>query len=163
MSDIETKPESIIARNRKRRDAIKGAAKALDAKGKALVLRMVNEGSTLLEVVRRDGIGSYGAVWAAVDADPEFAAALHKASAKGAAALLEEAQQLAADAADAGDQDAIRAADMYMRCTQSFVEKVAPREYGQLVKLAGDAAQSAITVQVVSFANAKKAETGDNA
>jgi hypothetical protein len=159
------KKETVIALNRKARLAIKGPSKPLDEAGKALVLRLVNEGATLLEAVRREGVGSYGAVWATVDADPAFAVELQKAATKGAAALLNDAQKLSADAAESGDQDAIRAADMYMRCTQSFVEKVAPREYGQLVKLAGDAAQAAITVQVVRFSvpDDKSPENADSA
>lgn len=165
MSETETPRDSVIARNRKRRDAIKGPAKPLDAHSKALVLRLLNEGATLLGIIERQGVCGYGAVWATVDADPEFAAAMHKATAKGAAALLEEAQQFSAEAADSGDNDRIRAADMYMRCTQAFVEKTAPREYGQLVKLAGDAAQAAITVQVMRFSvpASDQPENGDDA
>lgn len=141
-----------IQANRDVRAVLTPAQKPLDEKSKALVLALLQAGATILEVTRRKGMPKLGDVWATLEADAVFKVAFHKAAANGAATMLAEAQDVARDAAISGDPDEVRAADMYMRVVEKYVEKIAPREYGQLVKLAGDEAHAAITVQLVQFA-----------
>lgn len=147
------KKPNVVQQGRTIRETIKAGAKPLDAERQALVLALLREGATPLEIVRHKGMPSLASIWATRDADAKFKVDFDNAVANGARAMLAEAQELARDATVSNDPDAVRVADMYMRVTQSYVEKLAPREFGQLVKLAGDADQAAITVQVVNFSN----------
>ncbi len=143
---------SVIKRNLDARAKIKSATSdKLTAKQRELVLALLTEGGTITEVCARADIPRIGVVWNTCDADKAFAGQLKEAMTKGAATMLAEAHDNARDAGTSADPDKARIADMYTRCTASYVEKVAPREYGQLVKLAGDADQAALQVSIVSF------------
>lgn len=155
---------SVIKKGREARAVLEPGDDVLDAKQQATLLAMVEEGATTSEVCRRYGMPRLGAVWRTVGANAEFAAALKAAEATGAKAMLDEAHDYMRDAQagfDTGngvrtvDVDAVRVAESYMKITQAYVEKVAPRQYGPLVKIAGDAEAAAITINLTKFSDAE--------
>lgn len=135
---------------------------------RAKVVQMFKDGSTSTEI---DALPFMPSVVAQLDEqkrNPEFAAAVQEARAYGAKAMLDEANDLARQVAVADEDgtinvDNVRAAEAYARTINGFVEKVAPREYGPLLKLGADADAGAMPIiQIVSFAkDAKEAKQTD--
>lgn len=83
--------------------------------------------------------------------DPAFDSLLQAARAANATASLEEAQQLLRAAASGNDTDKMIIASAYHRGTEAYAAKIAPKEYGTLVKLAG-ADGGALTIQTINYA-----------
>ena len=115
------------------------------------VIRLLEEGATLVEIARYDGMPSVGAVYSQQYADPAFDEAVRAARASAATTALEEAQHELREALESGDPDRMRVASAYHAGTVEYAAKIAPKEYGQLVKLAG-ADGGALSIQVVSYA-----------
>jgi hypothetical protein len=59
--------------------------------------------------------------------------------------------ELSKSATNSSDPDLMRIAEAFHRCAVGYAEKVAPREFGQLVKVGG-VDGGALQVQVVSYA-----------
>ncbi len=129
---------------------------------KQAVLRLLSEGATLVELARYDGMPSVGAIYAESYADADFGKAVQAARADSATTALEEAQHELREALESGDPDRMRIAAAYHSGTIEYAAKIAPKEYGQLVKLAG-ADGGPLSVQVVSYAieQAKRANSVD--
>lgn len=118
---------------------------------KALILEALSRGVQITQACEMLGIRAPTRVYDAVDRDAIFAADFKAAQAKGAHALLAAAHEFAVEELASKDPDRMRCADMMMRVTTAFVEKMAPREYGPLVKLGSDP-DAPLQVQVVSYA-----------
>lgn len=144
---------SVIARNIEAREllTLEQADARMDDKAKARVLALVAAGATITEVCSRVGFTTTVPLWRACDADEKFRNALREAQARGAASLLAEAHDNAREAAMSGDADEMRIADMYSRTATAFAEKMAPKEYGSLVKIAGDAELAAVQVTITKY------------
>jgi Bacteriophage Sf6, terminase small subunit-like len=148
--------KSVIEQSRDRRDAIvKQAAdhktELLDEKQRSTILTLLTEGATLAEIFTIRGITSYSSFYATRNAEPEFDAAVRGAMAQGAEAAIAEAAEVSKSATNSSDPDLMRIAEAFHRCAVGYAEKVAPREFGQLVKLGGIDG-GALQVHVVSYA-----------
>jgi hypothetical protein len=91
------------------------------------------------------------AAYATRNADAEFDETVREAMAQGAEAGIAEAVELGKAASISGDPDLMRIAEAFHRCAVSYAEKTAPRQYGQLVKLANPEG-GPIEIQVVNYA-----------
>lgn len=120
---------------------------------KVIMLALIREGATMTAVCRRAGMPKLTDIYATCEVDKAFAAALDQARRVQATSRLDRAQDVLDDAVSGGDVDDIRAAAVYATETTRYAEKIAPREYGQLVKLAG-ADGGALTVQITDYSNA---------
>ena len=96
-------------------------------------------------------IGSYSDFYATRSADLAFDAAIRQATAQGAEAAISEAAEFSRQAAKGNDPDLVKIAEAFHRCTVSYAEKMAPREFGQFVKLANPDG-GALELQVVNYA-----------
>ncbi len=144
---------SVIKKNKAARDALtlEQADARMDDTMRQRVLALVAAGATITEVCSRVGFTTAVPVWRACSADDKFRNALREAQAQGAAVILAEAHDNARDAASGGDPDKMRIADMYSRTATAFAEKMAPKEYGSLVKIAGDAELAAVQVTITKY------------
>lgn len=88
---------------------------------------------------------------------PEFAAEVDELKAVRAAALLELAEHETSNAA--GSKLAADIAKQLTNAATQLAEKLAPREYGALVKVGADPTLGPAVVQVVSFAPMPKPAT----
>ena len=146
---------SVITDNKKRRDALtpEHANARLTETMKAQIVALLSDGATLTEVCSRMGFVSLMPVWREHDADENFRNNFRMAQARGAAAILAEAQENLRSVAEEekGDADKARIAEMYARACTTFAEKHAPKEFGGLLKLAGDAELAAVQVSIVKY------------
>jgi hypothetical protein len=71
--------------------------------------------------------------------------------AQGAEAAIAEAAEVGKAASNSGDPDLMRVAEAFNRCSVSYAEKMAPREFGQLVKL-GNPDGGELQLKVISYA-----------
>lgn len=124
--------------------------RALSEHQKAAVLRLTEEGATLIEIATLEGMPSVSSIYREALADAVFADALNAARAASATTAIEEAQHNLRVAATGKDTDEMIIAASYHRGTLDYAAKIAPKEYGQLVKLAG-ADGGALTVRVISY------------
>jgi len=115
------------------------------------VLELLRDGATMAEICTTRELTSYGRVYHTRTVDPQFDADVRAAQAIGAEAALAEAQELSRLAADSGNPDLMRVAESFSRVTTLYAEKIAPREFGQLVKL-GNSDGSLLSMQVINFA-----------
>lgn len=149
------KKQTIIAHGRRNRDEILSpkwrAPEPLTAKQRTRVLAMLTEGATLSEITTTRGIASHGSIYRSRAADPMFDAEVRQALTQNAEAAIAEAAEMSRSAADSGNPDAMRVAEAFHRCALTYAEKVAPKEYGQLVKL-GSHDGGPLAVHVVSYA-----------
>lgn len=131
---------------------------------RAHVIQLFRDGATSTEIDASPFMPSVDAQANECKRNPEFAVAVQEARAIGAKAMLDEANDLARQVAVADEYgdinvDNVRAAESYARTISGFVEKVAPREYGPLLKLGADADAGAMPIiQIVSFAKDAKKE-----
>lgn len=148
----EEKP-TIFARNRKRREAkLKPLGDVrLPDETKDLIIEAVAEGAMITELVERNVLPSYHHLWNECKRDTIFDAEYKAAQAKGARLLMNAANEHAQEMLESGDVDQMRCAESFMRVTETFVEKIAPKEFGQLVKLGSDP-DAPLAVQVINYA-----------
>jgi hypothetical protein len=118
---------------------------------KLTIITALSEGAILTEITAIKGMPRASAVWRECERDPTFGDAVRQARVAGAHAILDEAQHNLREAADSGDTDRMRIASLYSQASTAYVEKIAPKEYGPLVKHAG-ADGGSILVQVVDYA-----------
>lgn len=146
---------NVLTSSREQRTAIcKRPARppsALDQATRDRVLELCREGATLSEVCTERKVTSYTRLYHTRTVDPAFDDDVRKALAMGAEAALSEAQEFSKSAAESGNPDLMRVAESFGRVSVLYAEKIAPREYGQLIKLGG-ADGGALSVQVVSYA-----------
>lgn len=124
---------------------------AISDECKAKLIELVQHGATLTEIETLRGMPRANYVWQECKRDPAFGQALQEARVIAAANVLEEAQHHLRDAVESNDPDVMRIASDYARASTAYAEKIAPKEFGQLVKHAG-ADGGALTVNVVQYA-----------
>lgn len=117
---------------------------------KEAALFLVADGMLLTGLVERGVIPSYWHLYEEAERDTKFGEKLKQAQARGARTLLNRAQAHAVEMVNSGDDVQVRAADALMRVTQTFAEKVAPKDFGPLVKLAGDT-DAPLQLNVVNY------------
>lgn len=149
------KLDNVLATSRGQRDAMVKrpyrAPSPLDQALKDRVLELCREGATLSEVCTERQVTSYTRLYHTRTVDALFDDDVRKALAMGAEAALSEAQEFSKAAAESGNPDLMRVAESFGRVSVLYAEKIAPREYGQLIKLGG-ADGGALSLQVVSYA-----------
>lgn len=126
---------------------------------KAAIVALVEHGATIVEIEAIEGMPSVVTIWRECKRDEAFGQALQSARVTAAASILDEAHQELRRALDTGDPDTMKIASDYVRGATSYVEKIAPKEFGTLVKLAG-ADGGALTVQVVDYAKSHEVQGG---
>lgn len=148
------KKPNILSRAQDRRTAIKRTQRLpspLDAATRAHVLELVREGATLAEICTLRGVTSYTRLYHTRSIDPVFDAEVRAAATMGAETAISEAQELSKAAAQEGNPDLMRVAESFARVSMLYAEKIAPREFGQLVKL-GNHDGGPLSLQVVNYA-----------
>lgn len=126
---------------------------------KAKIIELIQHGATLTEVETLHGMPRANTIWDECKRDPEFSRAMSEARSIAAANILDEAQHNLRDAAQGSDPDKMRIAADYARASLQYAEKIAPKEFGQLVKLAG-ADGGALTINVTNYALESNAING---
>lgn len=151
------KKKSVLAYSSAGRDALMKKKRPqrlptpLDAETRELILMLLREGATLAEICTNRKVTSYTRFYCTRKADAEFDAEVRDAAVMGAETAIAEAQEFSKAAAETGNPDLMRVAEAFARISTSYAEKIAPKEFGQLVKLGG-ADGGAITVQTINFA-----------
>lgn len=125
------------------------------------VIRLLEEGATLVEIAALEGMPSASSVYREARENPQFADAVQAARAACAATAIEEAQAELREAAAGNDTDRMSIANAYQRGTLEYAAKIAPREFGQLVKLAG-ADGGALTVNLVNYGTGNSGNDTDS-
>lgn len=123
---------------------------------------LIADGATLTWLCEQPGMPSTASVHRARKDDPAFDAAMRDAMALHAAAILSTAQDYANEAIDDADFDKAKRAEILHRISVARAEKVAPKEYGQLVKHA-DADGGKLSISVVNYATAPNVPSDQNA
>jgi len=152
MSDAETKT-SVQRRVNSRLAWLHkgiGPREAIGPNIKLALVALIEEGATLVEIARMEGMPSVGTVYNAMKNDPQFATDMDAARGASATTVIEEAQHELREALESGDTDRMSMAVGYHRGSLEYAAKIAPREYGQLLKIAG-ADGGALTVNVVNY------------
>lgn len=119
---------------------------------KVVTLKMLREGTTLTAIARLSGMAPIDVVYNECKHDPTFAEDLREARAVQATARIDRAQDMLDDAAETNDTDRMRGAAVYTEQALKYAEKIAPKEYGALVKHAG-VDGGAIQLTVVNYAD----------
>jgi len=122
----------------------------LEPTAQDMLIELLSDGAMLPELIEDGLVPSFWHVWNTCAHDPVFDARYRTAVMRGATVMLKDAQTFAIEEAESGDPDRIRVADAVMRITETYAQKLAPREFGQLVKLAGDP-DAPLTLQVISY------------
>ncbi len=123
---------------------------ALTEHQKAAVVRLIEEGATLVEVAALSGMPSVSTIYRESFQNEPFAQAMRSARAAAATTFIEEAQDNLRIAASSKDTDAMVIASAYHRGSLEYAAKIAPKEFGQLVKIAG-ADGGALTIQTINY------------
>jgi hypothetical protein len=123
----------------------------VSAELKATIVRMVSEGATLTYICELPDMPCRASIYRARDTDKDFDAAMRAAMVKHAETLMDMSAEYTADAIEHADLDMSKRADILHRITTSRAEKLAPREYGVMVKHA-DADGGKLTVAVINYA-----------
>lgn len=118
---------------------------------KALIPQLIADGATLTWLADQAGMPGAGAILRARDNDPAFADAMRAAFGANATVGLDAAHQYATDAIDDVDIDKAKRADILHRIAVARAEKIAPREFGAMIKHA-DADGGKLTVSVINYA-----------
>jgi hypothetical protein len=160
MQDDEKLPRTVVQR---RIDARLAWLKAglpddgpMTANQKLAVVALISRGATLTEIAAMEGMPSESTIFRATRNDEQFAQDMSEARAMSATVNIDEAQHQLRESLETGDSDAVAMASQYHKATHEYAAKIAPREYGQLVKIAG-ADGGALTVQVVDYGTGNRA------
>lgn len=122
------------------------------------------EGATVNEVVKFEGFPSRAELFRELHKDADFATAYGVAKELGAAVPLEEGLDVGRDAVEADGGENVNksmVAHRYMQIGAIYAEKMAPKKYGQLLKLGGDEDLGPIKVQVINYAVPAIAKQGN--
>jgi hypothetical protein len=149
-----TLPDTIFKIDKRGRERILEQGEpdvAVSAAVKRTILRLLEAGATQTEICSSAGMPSRNIVWEARKDDLAFDTDFRAAQAKGAETNIDLAKAHALDEIETRDPDRVRCAVMMMDIAVKYAEKIAPREFGQLVKLAGDP-NAPLQLNVVSYA-----------
>lgn len=120
---------------------------------KRAVIALVEHGATIVEIETLEGMPSARTIYREKHSDAEFGAALDKAIVMRAAVILDEAHHNMREALETNDPDTVRNGLAFVQAAKEYVERTAPKEYGQLLKLAGhDGGQ--LSVLTIDYAKA---------
>lgn len=140
------------SRHRARIAAMRTPRPGVTSENKARFIELMLSGELPVDICDDDSMPRFAAYRAEMAADEAFGEAYAAAFAVMADMALEDAQRFARDATEAGNVDAARAADIYVKSLSSVLEKLSPAKYGVLVKHAG-ADGGALSVSVISYAD----------
>lgn len=117
---------------------------------KSRIIKALELGATLTEIARTPGLPHLSAIHAERKKDTDFDAAVREARIIGAEIKLDIVAENAEREAESRDPDRMRVAQMLAAVTTTYVEKIAPKEYGQLVKLGSDP-NAPLAVHVIDY------------
>jgi hypothetical protein len=147
-------PRSVAQRRINERAAMLKAGHAetnvTDAQ-KVMILELVEHGATIAEVETMEGMPSAVTIWRECRRDIAFGQALDEARVTSAHSILDEAQHQLRQALETNDPDSMRVAADYARGCTAYVEKIAPKQFGAMLKHAG-ADGGALSVAVINYA-----------
>ncbi len=129
----------------------------LNEQQRVTLLAMISEGATLTAVCRMDGMPALKDIYYECDCDPEFAQNLKNARKLQATSRIDRAQDMLDEACETNDTDRMRGARIYTEQAIKYAEKIAPQEYGALVKVAG-ADGGAIQLTIMNYGNGSPQE-----
>jgi uncharacterized membrane protein len=115
------------------------------------VIEMLAMGATVGEIAAIRNNPDIADILDHIRKNAPFSQRARQARAEGAAVMLEDAADMLSRAAETGRDDHIKAAAMYHGAVVAHVAKVAPREFGPLLKIAGDAEQDKLSVNIMRF------------
>lgn len=130
---------------------------------KEKICELLVEGATIREVCAFRGFPSKAELFRELAQDEEFAKAYGMAKEIGAGTPLEEGLDVGRDAVEADGGENVNksmVAHRYMQIGAIYAEKMAPKKYGQLLKLGGDEDTGPIQIQVVNYATLAKLQGG---
>lgn len=149
---------------------------------KAEIIRLIKAGCTATEVCQRADMPSSPTLYDWKRSDAVFAGELEAAMIESARVILEDAADMVREAAEPvmeiatgeGGEDAgtigrmqvetslarARTAAIMFEVAKGYAEKVAPRQFGQLVKMAGVGEDGAITLNIVNYGSKTPKQSG---
>lgn len=137
-------------RKKRGRKPVRIGEGVVSPKVKERVLWMLEQGSTLTEIARLQGMPCLYAINAERKRDPQFDADIDQARVVGLGVKMDLCAENAEREAESRDPDRMRVAQMLAAVMTSYAEKIAPKQYGQLVKLGGDA-NAPLAVHVINY------------
>lgn len=117
---------------------------------KQMIVQLLEHGATFAEIETLAGMPSSVTIWRECRRDAIFAQAVDDARVTSAANILDEAQHQLRQALESNDPDQMRVAAAYAQGCTAYAEKIAPKQFGQLVKHAG-ADGGALVIQTVNY------------
>ena len=139
------------AMQRERMATFKARRPKVDDTFKARFLALMRAGEWPTDICDDTSMPPYSAFRQAMAEDETFAADFEEAFRVMADQSLCDASKFARESAETGNVDLMRIADIYAKSLNSALEKLAPRDYGALIKHAG-AEGGPLQVQVISYA-----------
>jgi hypothetical protein len=125
---------------------------------RAEIIRCITEGMTFSRLCEHPDMPTYAELCDERRRNPEFSKAVAEARADSASIDLDYPVDLLKDAIRDSDKLGAYFADIAARVMKDRVEKKAPKEYGQLVKLAGEMSLGGLTLQLVDYGNRSESE-----
>jgi hypothetical protein len=127
------------------------AYNACKQKQKQMIVALIEHGATVVEIEAMQGMPSAATIWRECNRDPAFDQAMTDARVSSASSILDEAQHQLRKALESNDPDQMRIAAAYAQGATAYVEKIAPKQYGAMLKHAG-ADGGALSVAVINYA-----------
>jgi hypothetical protein len=122
---------------------------------KAEICRLLSEGATTREVCDLPSMPARKTLFEWLSADHEFRAHYEEAKVLAAQVIVDEAMDYAREAVESGsgsDHTRARIAESFANVAIKYAEKVAPRQFGQLVKLGNSEGDGPAVIQLVNYA-----------
>jgi hypothetical protein len=123
---------------------------------KAEIVRLLGEGATTREICELPTMPARATLFEWLDADPAFREVYEKAKISAANVIVDEAMDYAREAVEHdGEADHARAktAESYANVAIKYAQCVAPRQFGQLVKLGNETGDGPAVLQIISYAS----------
>jgi hypothetical protein len=123
---------------------------------RAEIVRQLIEGATTREVCEQEGFPSRSELFRELRQNENFANAYSEAKVEAPGAILDIAMDYATDASGDTDGERMRMAESYSRVAHAHAAAIAPKKYGQLLKVGNADGDGPLVVEIVSFAATKK-------
>jgi hypothetical protein len=134
---------------------IPGKPYAASAELKAEMIRLLGEGATTREICELPNMPARATLFEWLGTDEAFRAEYEKAKIAAANVIVDEALDYSREAVEHGDgTDHARAktAESYANVAIKYAQCVAPRQFGQLVKLGNETGDGPAVLQIISYA-----------
>lgn len=120
---------------------------------KAEICRLLSEGATTREICELESMPARATLFEWLSGDHEFRAHYEEAKVLAATVIVDEAMDYVREAVDGSDTDHMRArvAESFANVALKYAEKVAPRQFGQLVKLGNSEGDGPAIIQLINY------------